>query len=99
MAAFAWFKAAVGAPHEICVSNNRGVRRMSNEKPGDDRLKAENSYLLTRMIETEARLNGTLENLTQALSQLSKAVMPVKQPKFLTVEEAAGLLNVKPSAI
>jgi excisionase family DNA binding protein len=69
------------------------------EQAERDRLKAENSYLLARLCELEARLNANLENLAVALSQLSKLVVPAGRPQLLTPEQAAEILQVTPEAI
>ena len=59
-----------------------------------DRLKAENSYLLTRMIEMESKLDGTLTLLNSTLEQLQKIVIPTTLPQMLTVEQVASLYKI-----
>jgi len=69
------------------------------EQAERDRLKAENSYLLARLCELEAKLNSNLATLAQVLAQLTKMVAPVRVPKLLTPEEVATILSVTPAAV
>lgn len=69
------------------------------EQAEHDRLQAENSYLLTRLCELEAKLNATLEGLASAIGRLSKVVAPANLPRLLTPEQVAELLAVKPGAV
>jgi excisionase family DNA binding protein len=59
-----------------------------------DRIKAENTYLLARVVEMESRLDCTLDRLTATLEQLLKSVTPTTLPKMLTVEQVAQLYQV-----
>ena len=59
-----------------------------------DRLKAENSYLLTRIIEMESKIDDTLTLLNTTLKQLQKTITPVTLPQMLTVEQVASLYKV-----
>jgi len=69
------------------------------EQAEHDRLKAENSYLLARLCELEAKLNDNLEALASALAHLSKIIVPANLPRLLTPEQAAGILQVTPDAV
>ena len=64
-----------------------------------DRLKAENSYLLSRLVEMEARLNVSIDRLGVAVEHLSKVVKPTHLPRLLTPEQAAEILQVTPGAV
>ena len=59
-----------------------------------DRLAAENSYLMARLIEMEANLNETLAGLNVAIEQLCKIVTPNTLPRMLTVPQVAALYQV-----
>jgi excisionase family DNA binding protein len=66
----------------------------SAERAKVDRLEAENSYLPARLIESEAKLGGTIDRLNSLLEQLYKAVTPTMLPRMLTVEQVAKLYQV-----
>jgi hypothetical protein len=60
------------------------------ERAESDRLKAENSYLLARLCELEAKLNSNLEVLASALARLSKIIVPANLPRLLTLSRRLG---------
>src|SRR5262249_33903788 len=64
-----------------------------------DRLRVENSYLLSRLVEMETRLKLNLDKLTATLDRLSNLVVPANLPRFLSPEQIADVLGVKGSAI
>jgi excisionase family DNA binding protein len=69
------------------------------ERAETDRLRAESSYLLSRLVEMETRLNVNLDKLTATLDSFSKLVVPANLPRLLTPEQVAELLVVKPGAV
>ena len=69
------------------------------EQAENNRLKVENSYLLSRLIETETILNQNLERLTVVLERLCKVALPAQLPRLLTPEQAADILAVTPEAV
>lgn len=64
-----------------------------------DRLRAENDYLLARVVEMESKLNATLERLTATLELLAKNVIPTTLPQMLTVKQVAALYQVSESTV
>jgi excisionase family DNA binding protein len=69
------------------------------EQAEQDRLKAENTYLLSRLVEMETRLNTNLDKPAGAVDRLSKLVIPAHVPRLLTPEQVADMLAVKPGAV
>src|SRR5262249_43807983 len=60
-----------------------------------ERLKAENDYLLLRSIEIETNVNANLEMLNNILAQLQKVIVPNVLPQMLTVGQVAELYRVE----
>lgn len=59
-----------------------------------DRLAAENSYLMARLIEIETNLNTTLSALSLTIEQLHSVITPNMLPRMLTVRQVAELYQV-----
>ena len=69
------------------------------EQALQDRLTAENSYLLARLVEMETRLNATLDRVAASLDNIGKTLAETKLPRFLKVEQVAELFQVSPSVV
>jgi len=69
------------------------------EQAENDRLKVENTYLFSRLVEMETKLNSSLDRLGSAVERLSKLVVPAQLPRLLTPEQAADVLGVTPEAV
>lgn len=63
------------------------------EEADPDRLKAENNYLLARVVEMEAKLNSALDRLNTTLEQLQQAVTPTVSRRCLLLSRGNSFIK------